>query len=300
MEIIKNPIKVTDCALALGNFDGVHRAHTKIIKNCVKYARENNLKSGVLLFENHTDTLLKESKIKLLTTLNEKLDEIEKTGIHFVFLLEFNEELMKTSPENFFEFLINTLRAKALFAGYDYSFGHMATGDASLLCRLGNESGIKVLVCKKIDIENSPVSSTKIRELIKSGDIKKANLHLGRCYSLFGKVVWGKQNGRLLGFPTANIDYDKNKLIPGDGVYFGYTIIDDKKFKSLINIGKNPTFNAEKRTVETHIIGFCGELYESFIKIEFEDKIRDEIKFNSTEELKEQINTALLKIAEMD
>ena len=92
MEIIKNPIKVTDCALSLGNFDGVHRAHTKIIKNCVKYARENNLKSGVLLFENHTDTLLKESKIKLLTTLNEKLDEIEKTGIDFVFLLEFNEE----------------------------------------------------------------------------------------------------------------------------------------------------------------------------------------------------------------
>jgi len=298
MEIIKNAIEVTDCALALGNFDGVHQAHIKIIKSCVEYAKTHNLKSGVLLFENHTDTILKNTQIKLLTTHTEKLNEIEKTGVDFVFLCEFNEELMKTSPEDFFNFLINTLKAKALFAGFDYSFGYMAKGDSSLLRHLGKESGIKVSVCDEIDIENSPVSSTKIRELIKSGDIEKANLHLGRSYSLCGKVVRGKQNGRLLGFPTANIDYDKNKLIPPDGVYFGYTVINGKKLKSLINIGKNPTFNAEKRTVETHIIDYSNELYESLIRIEFEYKIRDEIKFNSIDELKEQINKDLLKITE--
>ena len=296
MQIFKNPCDVSPCALALGNFDGLHMAHIKIINSCITYSKSNNLKSGVLLFENHTANLCNGDKIPLLTTLSEKLEILKELGIDFVYIMTFDESVMKMSAKEFFEFLVKCLNAKALFAGYDYTFGYKAMGNSDLLTEFSKEKNIYVDISDKITLNNTPVSSTKIREFLKTGNIKKSNEFLGRPYSLTGNVVLGKQNGRKMGLPTANINADNDKLLPQDGVYKGITIIDKKEYKSLINIGKNPTFNADKRTVESHILNFSADIYNKEITIKFLDKIRDEKKFLSVEELIIQINEDLKKI----
>ena len=296
MQIIKNPCDVPPCALALGNFDGLHIAHIKIINSCIAYSKSNNLKSGVLLFENHTANLCNNDKILLLTTLSEKLEILKDLRIDFVYIMPFDEGVMKMSPEEFFDFLVDTLKSKALFAGYDYTFGHKAMGNSHLLTDLSKEKNIYVNIIDKISLDNTSVSSTKIREFLSTGDIKKANEFLKRPYSLTGKVVPGKQNGRKMGLPTANVNSEDDKLLPQDGVYKGITIIDKKEYKSLINIGKNPTFNADKRTVESHILNFSDDIYNKEVTIKFLDKIRDEKKFSSIDELIKQINKDLEKI----
>ncbi len=296
MRIITRAEDMPLCALALGNFDGVHPAHVGIINACIENAKVNNLKSGVLIFENHTETVCKNKDIKLLTTLDEKLDIIDRLGVDFVFIKKFDEHIMKMNPENFFNFLINELNAKALFAGFDYSFGYMASGKADLLSELGEKNGIDVYICDEVDIDNEPISSTKIRELIKCGEVKKSKKYLNRFYEVSGKVVKGKQNGRKMGLPTANIDYHKEKLLPCDGVYSGYTVVDNKEYKSLINIGKNPTFDAVERTVESYITDFDGDIYGKNVTVGFYEKIRGEKKFGSMEELKKQIESDLEQV----
>lgn len=298
MQIIKNPLKVPSCAMALGNFDGLHMAHTKIINSCIDFSKKNNLKSGVLLFENHTASLFKETSMKLLTTLSEKFNILENIGVDFIYLMSFDEKVMKMSPYDFFEFLTDTLNAKALFAGFDYTFGYKAEGDSELLKKLSLQKNIYIDISDKIVLNNKIVSSTEIRALIEKGDIKSANDFLKRPYELFGKVISGKQNGRKMGLPTANIEYEKDKLLPPDGVYKGITVIDFTEYKSLINIGKNPTFNAEKRTVESHIPDFFGDLYGKEISVKFLEKIRDEKKFSSVDELIKQINNDIKRLFE--
>ena len=289
MEVIRNCDKMHPCALALGNFDGLHKAHIKIIKDCVVYAKANKLKSGVFLFENHTDEVCKGKKVELLTTLAEKISIIKSLGADFIFVKHFDEETMNMNPLNFFSFLCERLLAKALFAGFDYTFGKGAKGDAKFLLQKGREYGVYLKISEEIKISDAPVKSNTVRVFIKNGEIEKANEYLGRRYFVSGAVSYGKQNGRRMGFPTANIDYDKNKLLPPDGVYRGVAKVEEKEYPALINIGKNPTFDAELRTVEAHLLNFTGDLYGKNITIEFDSKIRNEIKFNDIEELKEQI-----------
>ena len=296
MQIIKNFSNIPPCALALGNFDGLHIAHRKIINSCINFSKNNNLKSGVLLFENHTQNFFKKDKISLLTTLDEKINILKALGVDFICLMPFDEKVMKMSPEDFFDFLTDKLNAKAIFAGYDYTFGYKAMGNISLLSELSRKKNIYLDISDKVTLKNDVVSSTKIRDLIDSGKIKEANEFLDRPYSMTGEVVLGKQNGRKMGLPTANVKVNEEKLLPPDGVYKGKTIIDKKEYKSLINIGKNPTFNAENRTVESHIPGFSDNLYGKKITVKFLDKIRDEKKFSSVDELINQINKDLEKI----
>lgn len=296
MEIIENILKIPECALALGNFDGLHIAHIKIINSCIEYARKNNLKSGVMLFKNHTKTVCEKEPVMLLTNLEEKIKILEKTGVDFVFLKDFDESLMKLSPEEFYKYLVDDLNAKALFIGYDYKFGHKASGDTKKLLELGEKSNIFVSVCDRINIDNMTVSSSKIRELINSGKVDIAKKYLDRLYELSGVVVEGKQNGTKMGLPTANVEYSCDKLLPPDGVYKGITVIDGVEYKSLINVGKNPTFNAKIRTVESHIVDFSNDLYGKFVTLKFIKKIRDEKKFSSYEELQKQIKKDLKQI----
>ncbi len=293
MKIIRNLSELKACSISLGNFDGVHIAHKKIIEKCRDYAKNNGILSGVLLFETHTQTVLNNKEFKVLSPLSEKIKMIEELGVDFVFIKSFDDETMKMKAEEFFRFLTARMKAKALFAGYDYTFGYKALGDSKKLSELGEENGVYVEIIGEIDILNKPISSTSIREMVKLGETEEVKKYLGRSYCVFGVVEKGKQNGTKMGIPTANLKYEPDKLLPPDGVYKGEFIINENSYKSLINIGKNPTFDADKRTLEVHMPDFSGNIYGVEAKVLFDEKIRDEIKFKTPEELTKQIKKDL-------
>ena len=188
------------------------------------------------------------------------------------------------------KFLVEQLNVKAVCCGYDYSFGYQAEGRVDTLRLLCNRYGVTVLVTDKICINGEEVSSTAIRQCIVNGNIEKANKMLGRCFCVEGPVVKGLQNGRKLGFPTANVCYNYEMVIPKDGVYAGFTYVNGIGFKSVINVGKNPTFGADKITIESHILDYNNDLYGENIRVSFSKRLRGEIKFDSIGELKKQIN----------
>lgn len=276
-------------AVALGDFDGLHIAHTAIIKNGIEYARQNGLKSGVLLFNENTKSVLEGADIKLITPNGEKIRLIDEMGADFVYIVNFDREFMKKTPEEFIEFLVNDLKIKAVFAGFDYKFGKNASGDALTLKKLGEDNGFFVGILPEMKVDDKTLSSSHIRQLIEDGNVSEASKYLGRDFSVSGTVEKGFQNGRKLGFPTANVSYDDTMLLPQNGVYAGYTFVDGKKYKSVINIGNNPTFGAKKVTIESHIIDFDGDIYGECIRVSFKERLRGDIKFNGIDELKERI-----------
>lgn len=270
-------------AMALGSFDGVHIAHQKVIKNCIALAQKENLKSGVLLFKSPI------KPVKTISQLCEKIAEIEKTGVDFICLCDFDEKFKKQSPEEFIGFLKNKLKVNAVAVGFDYRFGYKAEGDVKTLLTIAQKENIRVSICEKLSENGTTVSSTNIRNLIDCGDLNGAKKLLGRLFSVSGIVEHGFQNGRKIGFATANLLPDENRALPPDGVYGGRTICNGASYPSIINIGTNPTFNGKRRTVESHLINFSGDLYGQQITVEFESFIRGEKKFKSVEELKNQI-----------
>ncbi|GFN36457.1 bifunctional riboflavin kinase/FAD synthetase [Tepidimicrobium xylanilyticum] len=280
-------------AVALGNFDGVHVGHEFLLKDNIKKAKEINLKSSVLLFKNHTKTTLNNKdklKLEIITPYYKKIHLLKKLGIDLIYSIYFDESIMKLSPEEFVEeFLVKKLNSKLITVGFDYRFGYKAKGDSEYLKKLGKDMGFIVNIIEPIYIEGEPVSSTKIRNLLKSGLISKANHYLGKNYSIIGKVVKGDKRGTGMGFPTANLKLDDNYVIPKIGVYETMTIIDNEKYRSLTNIGYNPTFDGNELKIENHILDFEGNLYDKYIEVSFIDYIRDDVKFDTVEELINQI-----------
>jgi riboflavin kinase/FMN adenylyltransferase len=292
MQIIRgNAITDKKTAVALGNFDGLHIAHTQIINNMCRYAKEHDCIGCVLLFNGHTRRITNNEDTKLITTECEKLKLLSEMGVNSVYIREFDRELMQLSPRDFVKMLVTKINPEAVCVGYDYRFGYKAEGDTELLRTLGREFGFSVIVTEEIKQNQHTVKSTKIREFISDGDIKSANAMLGRPYFIMGEVEKGLQNGQKIGIPTANIGYAPDKLLPENGVYMGYTIIGDDMCKSVINIGNNPTFGADKITVESHILDFDSDIYGKIVTVELVDRIRDEITFSSLDELKTQINS---------
>ena len=297
MEIIKDIIK-EKTVVALGNFDGLHMAHTEIITRTCAYSKKHGLLSCVLLFKTHTNTITASTDTKLLTDEREKLHILQNMGVDLVYIQDFDSDFMHISPKEFVVFLKDKLNACAVSVGYDYRFGYKAEGDADMLMELSKKYGIDVLVCNEIKCGNDTVKSTKIRELLEDGKIEYANAMLGRNYFVMGEVVKGFQNGRKLGIPTANIKYDSCKLLPKTGVYKGITTVDGTAYISMVNIGNNPTFGADKITIESHILDFDGDIYGKTIKCEFIKRIRDEKKFGSIDELKNQLKKDKLTVKE--
>ncbi|NLY66352.1 MAG: bifunctional riboflavin kinase/FAD synthetase [Tissierellia bacterium] len=287
-------------AVALGNFDGIHIGHQYLLKSNIEKAKEENLKPSVLIFKNHTKTILKKDenfKIDILTSFEEKIQLLKELGIEIVYVMDFNEQIMKLSPELFVKnILLERLNAKLVTVGFDYRFGYKAQGDSNYLKELGKANGFVVNVIDPVYVEGEIVSSTIIRNLIINGYIEKANKLLGRNYCLIGTVIKGRSRGRKLGFPTANIRLNDRYVIPKTGVYKTFTYVDNSKFLSLTNIGYNPTFNEKNLKIETYILDFDEDIYDSIIKIEFMEFIRDDIKFNSVEELKNQMHKDVLYI----
>ncbi len=299
MEVIRNKVDYDGTVVALGNFDGLHVAHMTIIRNGIQYAKERGLKSGVLLFDENTKGVT-QGKIELITPNEAKLELLEREKADFVFMEKFDKEFMKKTPEEFVLYLVNNLHVKAVCVGYDYSFGFKAQGDVEMLKKFGEKYGFKVFVTDVIKIDGRVVASTYIRQVIKSGEMEEAERFLGRRYCIEGNVVKGLQNGRKMGIPTANVDYDINMALPKAGVYAGITYVSGKRLKSVINVGKNPTFGAEKLTVESHILDFDEDIYGEYIRVSFAKRLRGDIKFNSMEELKNQIQNDIEVTSKMD
>ncbi len=276
------------CAMALGNFDGLHLAHQQIIKECVDYATKNGIKSGVLLFDRHTSELFG-TGIKLLTTMDEKLGILESLGVDFVYIMKFDYETAALAGDEFISGILSRFSVDAFFAGYDYTFGKGANWKAEALKELGNQYGFSCHITDCVKKDGEVVSSSRIRSLLEQGKTEEASELLGRRYFVSGKVEKGFGNGRKSLYPTANVAVDEKKFLPPDGVYAGIAEVLGNRYRTAVNIGKNPTFDAKKRTVEAYLIDFDGDVYGEEIKVEFVKMLRQDRKFDSVEDLKEQI-----------
>lgn len=274
-EIISHPI----CA-AIGNFDGVHLGHQKLIEEC----KRHGYKSAVLTFYPHPSVFLKKiPDYKLITPMEHKADIISRMGIDYLIVIEFNDTFAKLSKEDFIG-LMKKLNIKACVCGYDFTFGWKASGNILDLAR-----EFEFFEVKKFVFEDVRVSSTYIRELLALGDVEKANKLLGRSFSVRGKVDYGSQKGRLIGFPTANLDY-KNYFLPSNGVYFVTVIVDNIYYFGMCNIGNNPTFNFQTvKRLEVNIFKLDADIYGESIEVIFHKKIRPEKAFDSKEMLIEQL-----------
>lgn len=278
------------CAIALGNFDGIHKGHKRLIDRVVELSREKNLCPSVLLFKEHT-----RPTTKLITNLKQKESIMEELGIEKIFLKDFDKDFMSLSCESFvYSFLVERLNVKLIVVGLDYRFGYKASGDVIKLTKLAEEKGIEVIVEEIVETEGKALSSSDIRLMINDGKIEEANKLLYRNYSLIGRVVDGNKRGRKLGFPTANIELSDNFVIPKYGVYLTEINYRGKLYKSITNVGVNPTFKNDDRVIiEAYIIDFSKEIYGEEIEVIFKKRMRDEIKFDSKEALIEQMNKDL-------
>ena len=279
-------------SMSLGMFDGVHKGHQEIIKRLLKYAKIENLESALLTFWPHPRKVLQpESDLKLLNTLEEKLQLLKDYGIQKVFLQEFNEEFRNLTGEEFVkDRLVAKMHMKHLIIGYDHHFGKNQSGNFQLLEKMAPEYNFEIEETEAVLEHEIAVSSTKIRNSLLEGDIIAANDFLGYHYPLSGKVVHGKKIGRTIGYPTANIGFDTIKLLPKNGAYIVDVFVEEEKLAGMLSIGTNPTVNGTERTVEVYILDFDKDIYDQEITVHFRDYLHDEIKFESLEKLVERLD----------
>ena len=278
--------------VAIGNFDGIHLGHHKILQCLEKKAKEYGLFSLVLTFFPHPGKILGKNGIKMIQSLNQRIEKIKKYDIQALLVLSFDEQFASLTGQDFIQkIVLNTLKAAAVIVGENFHFGKKREGDVSLLHRLSSRFNFRICSVPSVVKNGDIVSSSLIRSLLQEGKIKKANRLLGRSYEIDGEVTKGKSRGKILGFPTANIETE-NDIIP-QGVFITQTRIGSKIYQSMSNIGKQPTFNQHDLNIESHIIDFEGDLYGKRIGIYFLQKIRDEIKFSSPDELTGQLEKDL-------
>lgn len=278
--------------VAIGNFDGIHLGHHKILQCLEKKAKEYGLFSLVLTFFPHPGKILGKNGIKMIQSLNQRIEKIKKYDIQALLVLSFDEQFASLTGQDFIQkIVLNTLKAAAVIVGENFHFGKKREGDVSLLHRLSSRFNFRICSVPSVVENGEIVSSSLIRRLLQEGKIKKANRLLGRSYEIDGEVTKGKSRGKILGFPTANIETE-NDIIP-QGVFITQTRIGSKIYQSMSNIGKQPTFNQHDLNIESHIIDFEGDLYGKRIGIYFLQKIRDEIKFSSPDELTGQLEKDL-------
>lgn len=278
--------------VSVGNFDGVHRAHAHVLGEVVGRARANSAKAIAVTFEPHPARILRpESTLKLLTPLPEKLRLLEGTGVNAVLLLPFGRDLSLLTPRQFAERILRKkLHAREVHEGFNFRFGHKASGDVHLLSDLGSEMGFEVLTYPEMTLRRETVSSSRIRELLSEGQVTRARQLLGRPFSILGTPGRGRGYGSKYTVPTINLSrYEE--LVPKDGVYITCTRVAQERFESVTNVGNRPTFGADLFAIETHLLNFHPiELTpETEVEICFLVRLRDEIKFPSVDALREQI-----------
>lgn len=283
-------LKSTPWCIALGSFDGVHLGHRKLIELLKEESKQHRTGSMVYTFCTHPRKILMPDKHIYLITDNEKRAEImEGMGVDMLYLEDFNKVKDMTAEAFVKNILVDSFKAQSVVVGYNYRFGNKGEGDAEILKKFGEKYGFKVNVVDAVEVHDHTVSSSLIRHIIRSGSVDKVADYLGRDFSVHGNVIYGKQNGEVMGIKTANIDVKKDITLPKKGVYHTSTTVSGKLYKSISNIGFNPTFDGESLSVETHLIDFCDNIYGEEIEIFFHKHIRAEMKFVSMEELVKQI-----------
>ena len=278
--------------ITIGTFDGVHLGHQKILKKLNVEAENNGLESSVLTFFPHPRTVLNpDSSLKLINTIEERISLFKKSKIDNLIVHPFTQEFSELDSEDYVKnILVDQLKAKIVLIGYDHKFGKNRTADINNLKEYGIKYNFEVIEIKAEEINDITISSTKIRNSIEEGDIQLTNSYLGYEFSFFGKVVKGNSIGKTLGFPTANIKIGTDiKLIPKNGVYLISTIINQKIIFGMMNIGIKPTTNENTKSIEVNLFDFNQDLYDKNITIYIKQFLREEIKFNSLNELKLQI-----------
>jgi riboflavin kinase/FMN adenylyltransferase len=278
--------------VSVGNFDGVHRAHAHVLQEIVKRAREDGAKAVAVTFEPHPARILRpESGLKLLTPTPEKLRLLVQTGIDAVLLLPFGRDLSLMTPRQFAERILKKkLHAREVHEGFNFRFGHKASGDTQMLEEFGREMGFTVKVYPEMRLRGEPVSSSQIRKLLREGRVSRSRHLLSRPFCILSTPGRGRGYGSKYTVPTINLArYEE--LVPKDGVYITSTRVGGERFESVTNVGNRPTFGAELFAIETHLLNFHPlELTpDTEVEICFLDRLRDEIKFPSVEALRDQI-----------
>lgn len=292
MKIFKdNDINIeNNTAIALGSFDGLHIGHKALIEKTINVAKANNINSMVFTFANHPLSIVDPDRTpKLLTSGKIKEDYMGRMGIDYLMLAPFSKEFMNISPECFIQMLMDHYNCSHIIVGYNYRFGYKNLGDTDLLRKLESRLGFKLHIIKPVSKDNIKISSTFIRGLILEGEIVNANKFLGHPFVLDGSVIHGKMIGRTIGFPTLNLDYDLKCIVPKGGVYFTIIEIKNKFYKGITNVGYNPTVNGQKLSIESHVLDFSKDIYGEHIKVHFIRRIRDEKKFDTLNDLREQL-----------
>lgn len=274
-------------AIALGTFDGVHRAHCKVldlpkeyIKTAITFSKPPKMYSQV--------------KEELIMDFSDRVAALEELGFTEIVALDF-DEVKSITPKEFLDYISKTFNPSIISCGFNYRFGKNGAGDTDFLRKYCEKKGIECRVCKEVRSGGQTVSSTIIRNLLKSGEIKKANSLMFRPFSFSGPVKKGDARGRTIGFPTVNQDYPENLVKVKFGVYKSRVIIGDKTYNAITNIGTRPTFKTDTVISETYIKRFKGDLYNTIVKVSLKEFLREEIKFASVEELRKQIEIDLTK-----
>lgn len=271
---------------ALGFFDGIHRGHQQLIQAAIDDAKEQGRKSAVLTFDPDPWKVLKpDAELTHLSALDDKAAILNAMGVDLFYVVEFTRDFAGFSIDDFHAFL-SGLNITGIVCGFDYTYGKKGIGNTQTLAA-AKEFSLRVI--DQISDDLAKISSSRIEALLGEGDVAKANELLGYMYSIKGVIEPGFQRGRQIGFPTANLDFSSEEVCPAHGVYAGYVYVDGQYRGAMINIGKNPTFNNTKRTIEAYIFDFEGDLYDHAARFFFAKRLRGEIRFSSVDDLKKQL-----------
>ena len=292
-KIDEENFKFKNSIVVIGFFDGVHLGHKKIINDCADRARAVNCSSMVLTFNRPPVNVVRNDTFKkLIIPFEEKIKIIDAMGVDCIIIADNNPDFLKLTPEQFCrDILVNKLRIREIFVGEGFRFGYQAAGDVSFLKNFLKSYCVKVNVVPLLKVRGKIVSSTAIRRYYSEGRIREVSNLLGRNPQIDGVVTKGAGRGRLLGFPTANIDICELYVIPADGVYLGKVFIDEEEkiFPAMINVGDNPTFKESGKRIEVYLLNFSGNIYNKKIRITFLEKLRDEMVFDDKDELVKRI-----------
>ncbi|MEC5422648.1 riboflavin biosynthesis protein RibF [Virgibacillus sp. C22-A2] len=284
--------ELPDTVCAIGFFDGIHKGHQSVIKKAVVEAKKKKMESAVITFYPHPSVILKKDteRVRYITPIKEKKKVLQDLHIDRLYIIKFNKDLASLSPQDFIDHFIVGLNIKHLVAGFDFSYGHKGKGNMETMDSLANGSFTHTTI-SKVELDKEKISSTRIRELLKDGNVTGANRLLGRPLTIEGIVVKGDQRGRTIGYPTANLEVNPDALLPKAGVYAVKIRYNGDVFEGMANLGIKPTFNTgnTEPSVEVNIFDYNNNLYGEALVIEWHCYIRDEKKFNGVESLIRQL-----------
>ncbi|GAB5491463.1 MAG: bifunctional riboflavin kinase/FAD synthetase [Phototrophicaceae bacterium] len=278
--------------VTIGVFDGIHRGHQVLIQNLVDEAHAIDQLAVVLTFHPHPDVILDDVDSRYyLTTPELRAQLLGDMGVDVVVTHPFNDTVREMRAETFVDNLLIALNMSSLRVGADFALGYQREGNVEYLTELGQQKGYELRPIDLVSVNDGDdiISSSLIRSLLQAGDVKKANKLLGRPYTVEGKVIQGDQRGRLIGFPTANMDVWKQQILPAQGVYAGWAIVDNERFMAVTNLGTRPTFDGVSLSLEPHLLNFNRDIYGKTLSLTFEHRLRSEQKFDGLEALKTQL-----------